>query len=319
MKIVLLDGYTLNPGDLAWDDLKKFGDLVIYERTPPDKVVERSKGAQIILTNKTPINENAFNELPDLNYVGVLATGFNIVDTQAAKRRGIIVSNAPGYGTQSVAQMTFGLLLELCLHVQFHSNSVMKGDWARSADWCYWNYPLVELAGKTIGIIGFGTIGQKVGDIATAFGMNILGAARTRSDQSHRKNFAWAEIPELLMQSDVVTIHCQLTPETKGLINKASLMTMKPSAFLLNTSRGPIIVDEDLADALHRNVIAGAALDVLSMEPPAAENLLFKAKNCIITPHIAWATKEARSRLMGIVVNNISAFIAGTPLNVVNK
>jgi glycerate dehydrogenase len=215
--------------------------------------------------------------------------------------------------------MTFALLLELCLHVQRHSDAVMSGKWAKSADWCFWDYPLVELAGKTIGIIGYGRIGQQVGDVATAFGMNIIGSARTETDQSHRKNFRWAKIPELLQQSDVVSIHCPLFPETKGLINKDSLKSMKRTAFLLNTSRGPIIVDEDLADALNNDVIAGAGIDVLSAEPPSPDNPLFKAKNCIITPHIAWATREARARLMDVTVSNLAAFINGGPVNVVNR
>jgi glycerate dehydrogenase len=209
--------------------------------------------------------------------------------------------------------------MELCLHVQKHSDTVMEGKWAKSADWCYWDYPLVELSGKTIGIIGFGRIGQQVGNVATAFGMNIIGNSRHWTDQGHRPNFRWAEIPELLGQSDVVSIHCPLFPETKGLINKESLQTMKRSAFLLNTSRGPIIVDEDLADALNSGVIAGAGIDVLSVEPPSKDNPLFGAKNCIITPHIAWATKEARARLMDITVSNLSAFLSGNPVNVVNK
>ena len=319
MKIVVLDGYTLNPGDISWDGLKVLGDVTIHDRTPADKVVERAAGAEIVFTNKTPINEEAINQLGSLKFIGVLATGYNIINTEAAKEKGIIVSNVPGYGTTSVVQMTIALLLELCLHVQRHSDSVMEGKWAKSADWCFWDYPLVELSGKTIGIIGFGRIGQQVGDVATAFGMNIIGNSRNWTDQSHRKNFRWAEIPELLAQSDVISIHCPLFPETKGLINKESLKTMKKSAFLLNTSRGPIVVDEDLADALNNDVIAGAGIDVLSVEPPPAGNPLFKATNCIITPHIAWATKEARLRLMDTTVNNLSSFLNGTPVNVVNK
>lgn len=318
MKIVVLDGFALNPGDLTWDGIKKSGDLTVYERTPPDKLLERAAEAEILLTNKTPIREKDISQLPNLRYIGLLATGYNIIDVEAARKGGIIVSNIPDYGSYSVAQLTFALLLELCHHVQRHSDSVSEGRWASSVDWCYWDYPLVELAGKTLGIIGFGNIGQKVGDMATAFGMNILGAARRHSDQSHRKNFRWAEIPELLEQSDVVSIHCQLTPETKGLINKQSLQTMKNSAFLLNTSRGPIIKDEDLADALNQGVVAGAGLDVLSVEPPEKGNPLFKAKNCIITPHIAWATKEARTRLMAMAADNLGAFVAGKPVNVVN-
>ena len=319
MKIVILDGYTLNPGDLSWDELKKLGDVVIHDRTPADKVVERAKDAEIVFTNKTPIGEEALNQLSSLKFIGVLATGYNIVNTEVAKANDIIVTNVPGYGTASVVQLTFALLLELCLHVQRHSDSVMEGKWAKSADWCYWDYPLVELSGKTIGIIGFGRIGQQVGDVATAFGMNIIGNSRHWTDQSQRPNFKWAGIPELLAQSDVVSIHCPLFPETKGLINKESLKSMKSSAFLLNTSRGPIIVDEDLADALNNDVIAGAGIDVLSAEPPLKENPLFTAKNCIITPHIAWATKEARARLLDTTVSNLSAFLRGNPVNVVNK
>jgi glycerate dehydrogenase len=225
----------------------------------------------------------------------------------------------PGYGTASVVQMTFALLLELCQHVQSHSDSVMQGDWASSPDFCYWNYPLIELEGKSIGIIGFGSIGQKVADIATAFGMNIIGFSRTRSDQSHRKNFKWAELNDLLKESDVVSVHCPLFPETQGIINKDSLRLMKRTAFFLNTSRGPLMVDQDLADALNEGIIAGAGIDVLSVEPPSANNPLFKAKNCLITPHIAWATKEARSRLMGIAENNLSSFLNQKPINIVNK
>lgn len=318
-KIVILDGYTLNPGDLSWETLKQFGDVVIYDRTPVDKIVERAAGAEIIFTNKTPISEDVLNQLDSLKFIGVLATGYNVINTEVAKAKGIIVANVPGYGTTSVVQMTFALLLELCLHVQRHSDTVMEGNWAKSVDWCYWDYPLVELSGKTIGIIGFGRIGQQVGDVATAFGMNIIGTSRTQSDQSHRKNFKWADVTELLEQSDVVSIHCPLFPDTQGLINMENLKRMKRSAFLLNTSRGPIIVDKDLADALNNDVIAGAGIDVLPVEPPSEDNPLFKAKNCIITPHIAWATKEARERLMEITVKNLTAFINGNPVNVVNK
>ncbi|MEJ7739288.1 MAG: D-2-hydroxyacid dehydrogenase [Chitinophagaceae bacterium] len=319
MKIVILDGYTLNPGDLSWDELKKLGDVAIYDRTPADQVVERARGAEIILTNKTPLGEEIINQLPALKYIGVLATGYNVIHTDVAKQKGIVVANVPGYGTTSVVQLTFALLLELCQHVQRHSDSVIEGKWANSKDWCYWDYPLVELSGKTMGIIGFGRIGQQVGDVAAAFGMHIIGTSRTRTDQSHRKNFRWAETPELLKESDVVSIHCPLFPETKGLINRESLQQMKRSSFLINTSRGPIIVDEDLADALNNDVIAGAGIDVLSAEPPPKDNPLFRAKNCIITPHIAWATKEARARLMDMTVNNLSAFLSGNPVNVVNK
>ncbi len=319
MKIVVLDGYALNPGDLSWVDLEKLGDIVVYDRTPADKIVERAAGADAIFTNKTPLDAISIHQLSSLKYIGVLATGYNIVNTDVAKEKGIVVANVPGYGTASVVQLTFALLLELCHHVQRHSDTVLDGKWAASPDWCYWDYPLVELSGKTIGIIGFGRIGQQVADVATAFGMHIIGNSRTETDQLHRKNFKWATMPELLTNADVVSIHCPLFPETKGLINKASLQHMKKSSFLLNTSRGPIVVDEDLADALNNDIIAGAGIDVLSIEPPSFNNPLFKAKNCIITPHIAWATREARARLMETTVLNFSSFLKGNPMNVVNK
>jgi glycerate dehydrogenase len=274
-------------------------------------------GAEIVFTNKTPLNKEVINQLSSLRYIGVLATGYNVVDTEVAKENGIIVTNIPGYGTDSVVQLTFALLLELCHHVQYHSDSVMQGKWSQSVDFCYWDYPLVELSGKTMGIIGFGNIGRKVADVATAFGMQIIGNDKVETDQSHRKNFKWADVNQLLAQSDVVSIHCPLFPDTKDLINKERLKMMKKSAFLLNTSRGPVVVEEDLAEALNNGTIAGAGMDVLSIEPPSNDNPLFSAKNCIITPHIAWATKEARIRLMDIAVSNLIAFINGNPVNVV--
>ena len=319
MKIVVLDGHALNPGDISWQGLQQLGRVVIHERTAPHQLLERADGAEILLSNKTPITAAVMVQLPYLKYIGLLATGYNVIDVDAAKKHGIVVANAPGYGTTSVVQQTFALLLELTQRTQRHSDSVMAGDWARSVDFCYWNYPLVELAGKTMGIIGFGHIGQKVGDVATAFGMNIIGNSRTRTDQSARTNFRWADIPELLDQADVVSIHCPLFPETQGLINAENLKRMKSSAYLINTSRGAIVNDQDLADALNSDIIAGAGIDVLSAEPPQADNPLFNAKNCIITPHIAWATKEARVRLMNMVVSNVAAFIKGSPVNVVNK
>ena len=319
MKIVVLDGFTLNPGDLSWDKLFDLGEVVLHDRTPADKIKERSLDADVLITNKTPLTEETINDLPHLKYIGVLATGYNIVDTSAAKRRNIIVTNVPSYSTMSVAQLTFALLLELCHHVQKHSDSVMEGKWAESVDFCNWDFPLIELSGKTLGIIGFGNIGKKVADIATVFGMNIIAASRHETDQSERKNFRWAEINEVLAQADIVSIHCPLLPETKGLINAESLKRMKRSAFLLNTSRGHVVVEPDLADALNNGIIACAAIDVLSIEPPLKDNPLFNAKNCLITPHIAWATKEARGRLMDIAVNNLAAFINGKRVNVVNQ
>jgi glycerate dehydrogenase len=319
MKIVVLDGYTLNPGDLSWDNLKALGDVVIYDRTSPDRILERSNNAEILFTNKTPLTEEILNALPSLKYIGVLATGYNVVDIEAAKRRGIVVTNVPSYSTFSVAQLTFALLLELCLHVQQHSDSVLSGKWASSIDFSFRDFPLIELAGKTIGIIGFGSIGQSVADIAAAFGMKVISFSKTKTDQSHRKNFKWVTINELFQEADVVTVHCPLVPETKGLVSIAYLKKMKKSAFLLNTSRGPVVVENDLAYALNNDLIAGAGIDVLSLEPPAADNPLLKAKNCIITPHIAWATKEARIRLMDIAVNNLTRFLGDTPVNVVSK
>lgn len=319
MKIVVLDGFTLNPGDLSWDQLFILGEVVLYDRTAADKIIERSLGAEVLITNKTPFSEATINSLHDLKYIGVLATGYNVVDTEAAKRRNIIVTNVPAYSTASVAQLTFALLLELCHHIQQHSESVMKGKWTQSPDFSYSDSPLIELSGKTFGIIGFGNIGKKVADIATVFGMNIIASSRHQTDLSERKNFRWAEVNEVLEKADVVSLHCPLTPETKGLINAESLKKMKRSAFLINTSRGSVVIEEDLAYALNNGIIAGAGIDVLSIEPPSKDNPLFKAKNCLITPHIAWATKEARVRLMDIAVNNLAAFLSGKPVNVVNR
>jgi glycerate dehydrogenase len=319
MKIVVLDGYTLNPGDLSWDNLKAIGEVVIYDRTPSDKILERSNEAEILFTNKTPLKEETLNALPYLKYVGVLATGYNVVDIEAANRRGIVVTNVPSYSTSSVAQLTLALLLELCLHVQRHSDSVLSGKWASSVDFSFRDFPLIELAGKTIGIIGFGTIGQSVASIAGSFGMDVISFSKTKTDQSQRADFKWVTIDELFEKADVVTIHCPLVPETKGLVNIGYLKKMKKSAFLLNTSRGPVVIEEDLAYALNNDMIAGAGVDVLSLEPPSADNPLLKAKNCIITPHIAWATREARVRLMNTAVNNLTHFLSNTPVNVVSK
>lgn len=318
MKIVVLDGEALNPGDLDWGGVEGFGQLTVYDRTPVNQVVDRAQGADIVLTNKVPVDADALDQLPQLKYIGVLATGYNIIDVNRARERGIVVTNVPGYSTDSVVQLTFALLLELCHRVQRHSDSVFDGKWSRSPDFSFRDYPLVELAGKNLGVIGFGDIGQRVADVGRALGMRIIGYSRKRTDQSHRSEFRWADLDTLLQESDVVTIHAPLTPETKGLINASALAKMKRSAFLLNTARGPIIEEADLANALNGDLIAGAGLDVLSAEPPAPDNPLFSAKNCVITPHIAWATKEARSRLMGLVVENIAAYINGNPINVVN-
>jgi glycerate dehydrogenase len=318
MKIIAIDGYTLNPGDLSWEPWRQYGDLTVYDRTPYETaaIAERCRDAAAVLTNKTPFTRATLAQLPALRYIGVTATGYNMIDLVAAKEQGIVVTNVPGYGTASVVQMTFALLLELTLHVQRHSDAVMEGKWSRSPDFSFWDYPLVELAGKTMGIIGMGHIGSAVADIATAFGMRIIGNSRTLSDQSRRPNFTWATVPGLLAEADVVSIHCPLLPETLGLINRETLSLMKPTAFLLNTSRGPIIVEQDLADALNAGRIAAAGLDVLSTEPPPADNPLFKARNCLITPHISWATKEARTRLMSATLANFTAWLSGSPIHV---
>ncbi len=319
MKIVVLDGKTLNPGDLSWEALERFGALTVYDRTPVDRVVERSAGAEILLTNKTPLSAEVFSRLPDLRYIGVMATGYNIVDVEAADRHGIPVTNVPTYGTHSVAQMVFALLLELCHHVGAHSEAVRQGEWSRSVDFCFWDYPLVELAGKTMGIIGFGRIGRQVGCIASALGMRVLAAEPNRKHPPELDDFRWAEIPELLGAADVVSLHCPLFPETEGLINRENIERMKRSAVLINTSRGGLVVDADLANALNTGRIAGAGLDVLSTEPPDEDNPLLCAKNCLITPHISWATKEARARLMGTAIGNVEAFFSGRPVNVVRS
>ena len=317
MKITVLDGYALNPGDLSWDALRKFGEVEVFDRTAPGDVLSRASGAAILLTNKTPLSEAVLAQLPDLRYVGVLATGYNVVDVAAARARSVVVANIPTYGTASVAQFVFALLLELCHNVKLHSDAVRGGEWSRSLDWSFWKSPLVELSGKTMGIAGYGRIGRAVGRIADALGMRVLACDTYQGDSPLYTGFRWATLEELLRESDVVSLHTPLFPETKGMIHRDSLALMRPSAFLINTSRGPLVVDQDLADALDSGVIAGAAVDVLSVEPPLEANPLLRARNCLVTPHIAWATREARARLMAIAVENVSSFLAGTPQNVV--
>lgn len=319
MKIVVLDGYAMNPGDLTWEGLQELGDVVIYDRSTETEIIERAKGAEIVLTNKVSVPAHIMEALPELKYIGVMATGYNIIDMDFAKKRNIVVTNVPGYSTPSVVQLTFSLLLELCYHTQRHSDAVMQGKWSASPDFSFWDYPLTELAGKTLGIIGFGSIGQKVADVGAAFGMDILAYSRTQTDQSHRKNFKWvAQQEELLTQADVVSLHCPLTPQTENLINAESLSLMKPSAILINTSRGGLIDAQALADALNQGRISAAGIDVLAVEPPPVDTPLFKAKNCLITPHIAWATKESRLRLMDVVVGNIKSFLTGQSVNVIS-
>lgn len=317
-KIVVLDGYTLNPGDLSWDGFEKLGAVEVYERTPPDQVAARIGDAELALTNKTPVTAATFAARPRLRYVGVLATGYNIVDVTAAKAHGVTVTNIPTYGTASVAQFSIALLLELCHHVGRHADAVRDGEWTRSADWCFWKSPQMELAGKTFGVVGFGRIGRQTARIANAMGMRILAHDAVMANPPAYPEFRWAALDELLRESDVVSLHCPLFPDTQGLINAERLRTMKRTAFLLNASRGPLMVDQDLADALDAGVIAGAGVDVLSVEPPVSGNPLFSAKNCVVTPHIAWATKEARARLMGMAADNLAAFLGGKPQNVVS-
>jgi glycerate dehydrogenase len=319
VKIAVLDGYCLNPGDLTWDALRRIGEVEVFDRTRLEDVAARAAGAEIVLLNKTPMPAHVLERLPALRYIGVLATGYNVVDVEAARAWGVVVTNVPTYGTASVAQFVFALLLELCHHVGMHADATRAGEWSRNPDWSFWKSPLVELAGKTMGIVGFGRIGRQTGRIADAMGMRVIAHDTNQSNAPEYEGFRWAPVGELLAESDVVSLHAPLFPETKGMINARSLAGMKRSAFLINTSRGPLVVDQDLADALNAGRIAGAGLDVLSVEPPAADNPLLSAKNCLVTPHIAWATREARSRLMDLVVENVEAFVAGKAKNVVGQ
>jgi len=314
---VVLDGHTLNPGDLSWDPLRALGDCVVHERTSRAELAARSADAELIITNKAALSREDILQCPRLRYIGVTATGYNIVDAGAARERNIPVTNVPTYGTRSVAQHTMALLLELTQHVGEHARSVRESEWVRARDWCYWKTPLLELEGLTLGIVGYGRIGQTVARLAEAFGMRVITAVSSRAKELPR-NIAVVELDHLFGESDVVSLHCPLSPETEQMVNAQRLARMKPSAFLLNTSRGPLIEQTALADALNSGRLAGAALDVLSVEPPGKDNPLLTAKNCLITPHIAWATRAARARLMDVAVENVRAFLAGKPQNVVN-
>jgi len=316
-KIVILDGYTLNPGDLSWEAMKLLGDLTVYDRTPPDQVVSRAAGCAIVLTNKTRLNRETLRAMPSLKYIGVLATGYNVVDTEAARELGITVTNIPAYGTRSVAQMVFAHLLEICHHVGAHNEAVKRGDWTRSGDFCFWKYPLIELDGKTMGIVGLGRIGHAVAQIARAFGMQVI-ATDPGLQQAFAGDIRLVELNELLAQSDVISLHCPLSDSTEGIINRQTLSRMKSGVILINTSRGPLVVEEDLVEALKSGKVAAAGLDVLQTEPPREDHPLFSLPNCHITPHIAWAPIEARSRLMEIAAGNIRSFLGGEPVNVVN-
>jgi glycerate dehydrogenase len=318
MKIIILDGYTENPGDLSWAGFEEMGELKVYDRTPAELVAERIGDAEIAITNKTPVSEETLDTCPNVRYIGVLATGYNIVDVEAARKQNIVVANIPTYGTDAVGQFAIALLLEICHHIGHHSEAVNAGRWQSNPDWCFWDYPLIELAGKTMGIIGFGRIGQTTGRIASAIGMRIIAYDEHPYD-SGRQIAEYVALEELLAQSDVISLHCPLFPSTESMINKNSIAKMKDGVIILNNSRGPLIVEQDLADALNSGKVYAAGLDVVSSEPIKGDNPLLKAKNCIITPHISWAPKESRQRLMDIAVGNLKAFLDGNPVNGVNN
>jgi len=320
MKIVILDGYTENPGDLSWEGFEKLGDLKVYDRSPlkdEDEIIRRIGNADAVITNKTPVTKNIINACNSIRYIGVLATGYNIVDCNAAKEKGIPVTNIPAYGTNAVGQFAIALLLEICHQIGHHDRAVKEGRWENSPDFCFWDYPLIELAGKTLGIIGFGRIGQATGRIACALGMDILACDEVQNEAG-RKIAAYVSLDELIARSDVISLHCPLFPSTEGIINRNNIAKMKDGVIIINNSRGPLIVEQDLADALNSGKVYAAGLDVVSAEPIRSDNPLLKAKNCIITPHISWASKESRSRLMDIAVNNLKSFMEGKSVNVVN-
>lgn len=320
MKIVILDGYTENPGDLSWDALRMLGECTIYDRTSltdEQEIIDRIGDAEIVFTNKTPISRNVLDACSSIKLIAVLATGYNVVDIQYAKKKGIPVSNVPAYGTASVSQYAIALLLEICHHIGHHSESVHAGIWERSQDWCYWDYPLIELDGKTMGIIGFGRIGQATGKIARALGMKVL-ANDLHANDSGREIAEYVDRDTLLAESDVIVLHCNLTEENTGLINKSNIAKMKQGVIIINNARGQLINEEDLAEALRDGKVAAAGLDVVSTEPIRGNNPLLTAPNCIITPHISWAPKESRQRIMDCSVENVRAFLSGQPVHVVN-
>ncbi len=320
MKIVVLDGYTENPGDLSWEGLEQFGEVTVYDRTPlndEEEIRKRIGDAEVVYTNKTPLSAATIAAAPNLKFISVLATGYNVVDVAAAKEKGIPVTNIPTYGTAAVGQFAIALLLEICHHIGHHSKTVHEGKWENCEDWCYWDYPLIELAGKTMGIIGFGRIGQATGRIAKALGMKVI--ANDQFESEAGKEIAeYVDRETLFAQADVIALHCPLFPSTEGMINRENIAKMKDGVIILNNSRGPLIVEQDLADALNSGKVYAAGLDVVSTEPIKGDNPLLKAKNCFITPHISWAPKESRQRLMNIAVDNLKAYVDGAPVNVVN-
>lgn len=319
MKIVNLDGITTNPGDLCWDGIKKLGDYTVYDRTLPEQIIERAKGAEILIVNKTVITREILDKLsPELEYIGLQSTGYNVVDCSYARELGITVCNIPSYSTNAVAQLVFAFILQITNEVTIHSDAVKNGEWCNCPDFCFWKKPLTELAGKAIGIIGFGTIGRKVATLAEAFDMKVLAYAPRPKNKGNLKTVDFVDLDTLLSNSDIITCHCPLTPETTGLINKETLSKMKKTAIFINTSRGPVVDELALADALNNDNIMAAGLDVLETEPAKKENPLLTAKNCYITPHIAWAAKETRARLLKVLEENIVAYLNGMPQNVVN-
>lgn len=320
MKIVVLDGYTENPGDLSWEPFEALGELTVYDRTDvsdKDEIISRIGDAEAVLTNKTPIDRTVLDQCPNLRFISVLATGYNVVDVAYAKEKGIPVSNIPAYGTDAVGQFAIALLLEICHRIGHHDQAVKEGRWTACQDWCFWDYPLIELAGKTMGIIGFGRIGQKTGQIAKAMGMKILAYNRSQSE-SGKEIAEYVDLDTLLAQSDVIALHCPLFPETQEIINRETISKMKDGVIIINNSRGPLIAEQDLADALNSGKVYAAGLDVLCDEPMRKDNPLLTAKNCIITPHISWAPRESRQRIMDMSVRNLRAFLNGNPINVVN-
>ena len=319
MKIVILDGYTENPGDLSWAALEAYGALTVYDRTPYEdaEIIRRIGDAEIVITNKTPLGRAVLEACPAIRFIAVLATGYNVVDVAFARERGIPVSNVPAYGTAAVGQFAIALLLELCSHVQHHSDAVHAGRWQSAPDWTFWDYPLIELAGKTMGIIGFGRIGQTTGRIAKALGITVL-ATGSRETEAGRAVARYTDLDTLLRESDVICLHCPLFPETAGIINKENIAKMKDGVILINNSRGGLVVEQDLADALNSGKVLAAGVDVVSTEPIRADNPLLTAKNCLITPHISWAPKEARQRILDCTAENLRAFLDGKPVHVVN-
>lgn len=318
MKITVLDGYGMNPGDLSWEKLEKLGEVKVYDRTAKEDVIDRAVDSEVILTNKTVIDRSVIEKLPKLKYIGVLATGYNVVDIEAAREKGIIVTNIPAYSTASVAQMVFALLLAITNNVEHYTTENRNGRWSRCADFCYWDAPLMELSGKTFGIVGLGNIGQSVARIALAFGMKVLALTSKRVEVLPDGVEKASSLDELLEKSDVLSLHCPLTESTRYMINAQTLAKMKPTAILINTGRGPLIDEFALAQALNNGELKGAGVDVLSTEPPTSDNPLLYARNCYVTPHLGWATVEARRRLMDTAVGNVANFLAGSPVNVIN-